>query len=75
MKKQSTHKPRASFYARRRDITDEPLFGVFGALCLHIFLPPLSRVDSLRPHHLRRGVVEGALFGFSGAGFHALSVA
>ena len=49
--------------------------GVLGALCLHIFLPPLSCVDSLRPHHLRRGLVEGALFGFSGAGFHALSVA
>lgn len=75
MKKQLTHKPRAFFGAGRHFIIGASFFGVFGALCLHIFLPPLSRVDSLRPHHLRRGLVEGALFGFSGAGFHALSVA
>lgn len=75
MKTKSANKTRPLFRAGWHFIIGASFLGVFGALCLHIFLPPLSSVDSLRPHHLRRGLVEGAFFGFSGAGFHAVSVA
>lgn len=48
--------------------------GVLGALCLHHLIPSFVMILQ-GVHHLGRGLVEGALFGFSGAGFHAVSVA
>lgn len=48
--------------------------GVLSALCLH-HLSPAFVMFAQSSQKLRRGVVEGALLGFSGAGFHALSVA
>lgn len=47
----------------------------FSTVSRHCLLPFLRSVDALGRLKLRRGLVEGALFGFGGASLHALSVA
>lgn len=49
-------------------------FGMLSALGLHHLCPAFTMTPQ-GPHHLRRGLVEGAFFGFRGAGFHGVSVA
>lgn len=74
MKTKSANKTRTLFRAGWHFIIGASFLGVLGALCLYHLSPAFIMILQ-GVHHLRRGLVEGALFGFSGAGFHAVSVA
>lgn len=77
MKNKSASNNAVFFGAGWHFVIGASFFGMLSSLCIHICLPPFSRVDSLGPHQLCRRLVEGALFGFifGRASLHALSVA